>query len=99
MYLKRKIDLYLQKWKNDPEHKPLIVRGARQVGKTEAIRHFARENYNNIVEINFFEEPIYKTVIEDGYKPESIINRITRVDPGKHMIPGKTLIFFDEIQE
>lgn len=99
MYLRRKIDQFLQEWKNNPAHKPLIVKGARQVGKTEAIRHFAAANYENVVEINFFEEPLYKSIIENGYKPETIINRISRVDPDKRLVPGKTLIFFDEIQE
>ena len=99
MYLKRKADRYLEEWKTDPNRKPLIVKGARQVGKTEAIRNFAKKHYSNIIEINFYEEPIYKAIVENGFKVDNIINRITRVDPGKRFIPGETLIFFDEIQE
>lgn len=45
MYLRRKADVYLLQWKNDPEHKPLVIKGARQVGKTETIMQFARKNY------------------------------------------------------
>ena len=52
IYLKRKIDTYLIYWKKDTERKPLIVKGARQVGKTESIRRFAEKNYKNVVYIN-----------------------------------------------
>ena len=53
MYYRRKIDEYLNNWKNDPTHKPLIVKGARQIGKTESILRFAKANYENVVYINF----------------------------------------------
>lgn len=98
-YLRRKADKFLIDWGNDPNRKPLIIKGARQVGKTETIRHFAKENYKNIIEINFYEEPIYKSIIDNGFKPDSIINMISRVDPTKQFTPGETLLFFDEIQE
>lgn len=97
-YLKRKIDDYLVKWKSS-EHKPLIIKGARQVGKTESIRHFAQNNYDYIVEINFVSDPIYKQIVENGYTPESIIKNISRINPSFRFIKDKTLIFFDEIQE
>lgn len=99
IYLKRKIDRYLTLWKEDPGRKPLIVRGPRQVGKTESVLRFAREAYENVNYINFVEEPKYKLIIEDGYKAEDIIRNISRMDPGKCFEPGKTLIFFDELQE
>ena len=51
MYYRRKIDEYLKNWKADPVHKPLIVKGARQIGKTESILHFARAYYENVVYI------------------------------------------------
>ena len=57
MYLRRKIDDYLKEWKNSEERKPLIIKGARQIGKTESIRKFAEENYTSVIEINFVEEP------------------------------------------
>lgn len=99
VYLKRRIDNYLTLWKKDPNRKPLIVRGPRQVGKTESILHFAAENYKNIIYINFVEEPKYKLITEDGYKTEDIIRNISRMDPTKRFEPGETLIFFDELQE
>ena len=99
MYLKRKIDAYLAAWKADPERKPLIVKGARQIGKTESIRRFSEGRYKSVVEINFALEPKYKTITEEGYDVESIIKHISLLDPSKEVLPGKTLIFFDELQE
>ena len=99
MYLRRKIDSFLQNWKADEEHKPLIVRGSRQVGKTESINHFARQNYENIIEINFIRDEKYKGIITDGYEAAVIIKNISLIDPAKQFIPGKTLIFFDEITD
>lgn len=99
LYLKRKIDNYLLSWKENQERKPLIVKGPRQVGKTESIKKFARENYESFIEINFVEEPKYKMIIEDGYKADDIIRNISRIDPSRKFIPEKTLIFFDELQE
>ncbi len=54
MYLKRKIDEYLLEWKEKEERLPLIIKGARQIGKTESINHFANQNYGNIVSINLY---------------------------------------------
>lgn len=99
IYLKRKIDTFLKKWKNNPERKPLIVKGPRQVGKTESIRKFGEENYEHVIEINFVEEPKYKMIIADGYKTDDIIKNISRIDPSKCFVDGKTLLFFDELQE
>lgn len=98
-YLRRKIDSYLALWRNDPDRKPLIVKGPRQVGKTESIQHFAASAYKSVVYINFVEEPKYKLITEDGYKTDDIIRNISRMDPYKRFEPGKTLIFFDELQE
>ena len=99
MYMKRKIDDFLIAWKTDRSKKPLIIKGPRQVGKTASIRHFAKNNYESIIEINFVEEPKYKMITSDGYKTEAIVKNISLLDPSKKFIPNKTLIFFDEIQE
>ncbi len=98
IYLKRKIDHYLTEWKNTPGHTPLIVKGPRQVGKTESILRFGQENYDHIVYINFIEEPKYKGICEDGYRTDNIIKNISRIDPSKRFEAGSTLIFFDELQ-
>jgi len=99
MYLRRKIDKFLEDWKNDENRKPLIIKGARQIGKTESIKHFAKKNYSNFIEINFVEEPKYKGIIADGYKTDDIIKNMSRINTDLKFIPGKTLIFFDELQE
>ena len=97
-YLKRKIDNVLQNWYQDPDKKPLIIKGARQIGKTESIRRFALSSYDNFIEINFIESPRFRSILEDGYETDLIIKNITRIDPAISFIPGKTLLFFDEIQ-
>ena len=67
LYLKRKIDSFLLEWKNKPYHKPLIVQGARQIGKTESLRRFARKNYDHFLEINFAPMEEYRTIFDNGY--------------------------------
>ena len=99
LYLKRKIDGYLEQWKRDENRNPLIVKGPRQVGKTESVRRFAEANYESVIYINFVEEPKYKLIIEDGYGTDDIIKNISRIDPSKRFIPGKTIFIFDEIQD
>lgn len=99
LYLKRKIDGFLTEWKNTPEHKPLIVKGPRQVGKTESIRRFAQTNYENVIYINFVEEPKYKLITADGYHADDIIKNISRMDPSKRFETGKTVLLFDELQD
>ena len=99
MYYKRKIDDYLDAWKADPEHKPLIVKGARQIGKTESVLHFAKANYANIVYINFALEKRYAQIVADGYDVTSVIKNISLVNPALKFVPNDTIIIFDEIQD
>ena len=99
MYLKRKIDEFLLAWFEDTDRKPLIVKGCRQVGKTESIRQFASQHYESVIEINFVEEPKYMSIVSNGYRAEDIIKNISLIDPSKQFIAGKTLLFFDEVQQ
>ncbi|NBH24558.1 ATP-binding protein [Lachnospiraceae bacterium] len=99
VYLKRKIDDFLKEWKCGSDRKPLVVKGPRQVGKTESVRKFGTEHYAHVIEINFVEEPKYKLITADGYKTTDLIRNISRIDPSKCFEEGKTLIFFDELQE
>lgn len=98
-YLRRKFDAWLESWKSDPNHKPLLVKGARQVGKTESIRHFVHAHYDNVIEVNFVFQPEFKQITADGYKTERVIKRMSALDPTLRFIPGRTILFFDEIQE
>lgn len=83
MYLKRKADAYLNAWKSDPNRSPLIIKGPRQVGKTETIDYFAAHNYRSVVEINFVEEPKYRAITADGYGADTIVRNISLIDPAK----------------
>ena len=99
VYFKRKIDEFLEDWKNNHSRKPLIIKGARQIGKTESILHFAHENYENVVYINFVLDKKYTTIVNDGYDVETVVKNITLINPSTKFIQDKTLIVFDEIQE
>ena len=96
--LKRKIDKYLIEWKKDKYKMPLIIKGARQIGKTDAIENFAKNNYENIIEINFALEKQYQDIFDDGFDVDNIIKNITLKNPDFKVVPEKTLIFFDEMQ-
>ena len=96
--LKRKIDNFLIEWKKKADKKPLIVKGARQVGKTTSIRHFAQQHYKHVVEINFALQRQYHGIFENGFEVDTIIRNITLVNPQLVIETGKTLFFFDELQ-
>lgn len=97
--LKRKIDTYLREWKANPKRKPLIVKGARQVGKTESIRAFGRTNYESVIEINFALQKKFMGIFDAGYEVDTIIKNISLLEPSWNFIPYKTLLFFDELQK
>ena len=97
--LKRKIDKFLLDWRNSKTRKPLIIKGARQTGKTTSIEKFGKENYKSFIEINFVSMPEYKTIFNDGYTVDSIIKNISLHNGNFEFIPNDTLIFFDEMQE
>ncbi len=96
--LKRKIDAYLESWKNNPERKPLIVKGARQIGKTRSIEHFAAQHYKHVVKINFVEQIKYRDIFNDGFEVDTILKNISLLNPSFEFIPHHTLFFFDELQ-
>lgn len=96
--LKRKIDNILIEWKNKADRKPLIVKGARQVGKTMSILHFGKQHYKHVVEINFVLQSQFRQIFADGYEVNAIIKNITLLNPNYIFVPGETLIFFDELQ-
>lgn len=85
-------------WKNDPERKPLILKGARQVGKTWLMKEFGATNYENTVYLSFDEEPELKSIFETNKNPHRLVELIGAI-AGQAVIPHDTLIIFDEIQE
>lgn len=97
--LKRKIDNYLIEWKSNSNRLPLIIKGARQIGKTNAIRNFGLNNYKTFIEINFALNPEFKTIFDRSFNVDEIVKEITLRRPEIEVIPYDTLIFFDEMQE
>ncbi|OUQ08392.1 AAA family ATPase [Erysipelatoclostridium sp. An15] len=89
----------LENWKKTDNRYPLIIKGARQIGKTEAIEHFAKNHYKSIIEINFVLQKQYKTIFDDGFDVDTIIRNISLINPEFQFIENETLFFFDEIQD
>ena len=97
--LQRKIERTLIKWKNTPNHKPLIIKGCRQCGKTFSVNAFAKEYYTHVVYINFFEHPDYKLAFEGSKQIDSIVMNLTALIPNSRFVSGQTCMILDEIQE
>ena len=98
VFMKRNAKQSLINWKNDPERKPLILRGARQVGKTWLMKEFGQTCYANYVYFNFDEEDELKSIFQANKNPHRIIELLSMIS-GEKIQPGETLILFDEIQE
>lgn len=96
--LKRKILQKLVEWKNNKDKMCLVVKGARQVGKTYIIDKFAKENYKNYIYINFDENPAYKSIFEGDLDIETLIKQMSLRIPKVKLEPNETIIFLDEIQ-
>lgn len=98
--LKRKIEQDLIKWKNTKNHKPLIVKGCRQCGKTYSVKKFAEENYKYVVYINFFSNPDYVSVFSGSLEVDNLTMMMSAVlGPNVLFVPNETVIILDEIQE
>ena len=97
--LQRKIERTLIKWKNTPNHKPLIIKGCRQCGKTFSVNAFAKKYYTHVVYLNFFEHPDYKLAFEGSKQIDSIVMNLTALLPNSRFVSGQTCIILDEIQE
>lgn len=97
--LKRKIYSKLIEWKNSKSTECLVIKGARQVGKTYLVREFGRAEYESFIEINFHMQGSLKVIFEGDKSADEIYKRMTANIPGIKFIKGKTLIFLDEIQK
>ena len=98
MPLKRSAITELIRWKDSAERKPMVLKGARQVGKTWLMREFGQSYYDHFVYFNFDEEDELKSIFETNKNPHRIIELLSMIC-GEKIEPGKTLIIFDEIQE
>ena len=99
MYLRRKIDDQLYRWLNTRGHSPALVVGVRQCGKTESIRHFATQYFENLVYVNFWTTPLASDSFNGELDIDEITKRLSLVNPDYVFVPGKTLVFLDEIQD
>jgi predicted AAA+ superfamily ATPase len=95
--MKRSIEHYLQLWKTDPSRKSLLIRGARQVGKTFTVRKFGK-SFANMVEVNFEKDPILEKTFDADLNPRRIVRDLSLVS-GQAIEPGRTLLFLDEVQQ
>ena len=96
---KRKIESVLQSWLDDASHKPLVVKGVRQCGKTSSVMDFAQKHFKHVVYLDFREHPDYKKFFSPNLEVDSIIMRITAAMPNAEIEPDETCFVFDEIQD
>ncbi|WP_300699615.1 AAA family ATPase [Bacteroides sp.] len=96
-YFRRHIDRYLEEWKSSLNRKPLLVRGARQVGKSSAIRHLG-ESFKYFIEVNLEHQKDIKTLFGDNLDIKKLCSQLSAIY-NTPIIPSETLLFFDEIQE
>lgn len=97
--LRRKIESVLTEWKNSEFKKPLVIKGIRQCGKTYIVQKFAKENYENVVYMNFILEPDKKLAFTGNIDVDTILLNLSALIPGSRFVKGKTCIILDEIQE
>jgi len=98
MEIQRKIRQKLVVWKNSPTRKPLVLQGARQVGKTWLLKKFGEENFESVAYFNFDKQLELKQFFETTKDPKRILQNLSLIH-GKTILPEKTLVVFDEIQE
>ena len=96
---KRKIENILQSWLDDVSHKPLVVKGVRQCGKTSSVMDFAQKHFKNVIYLDFHEHPEYKKFFAPNLEVDAIVMRITAAMPDAEIEAGKTCFVFDEIQD
>ena len=99
MQLRRHIDEWLSEWKNDPDHKPALVRGIRQSGKTHSVKRFAENNYEVVIYLNFWDRPDLCEVFDGQLDADTIIRELSVKMPMLKLVEGSTVFLYDEVQE
>ena len=99
MELRRHIDKWLREWKNNPAHKPALIRGIRQSGKTHSIRLFAENNYDVVIYLNFWDRPDLIDVFDGQLDANTIIRELSVKMPMAKLTEGSTVFLYDEVQE
>jgi len=95
---KRKIDSYLADWKKRPKHKPLVIKGCRQCGKTSSVKAFAYANYQNVIYMDFHEQKDLRALFDGSLQVEYLKTLISASIPGARFTPGNTCIIFDDMR-
>ena len=96
---KRKIESILAQWKSAPGHKPLVIKGCRQCGKTSSVLDFAHKNYTHVIYLDFHENLEYKSFFASALNVDTLTFNISAGIPGSIFVPGETCLIFDEIQD
>ena len=96
---KRKIETLLLEWKDQPQRKPLIIKGVRQCGKTSSVLDFARKNYQNVIYLDFHEHKDYKAFFAGALDVDTLTISITAGISNAKFVQGQTCLIFDEIQD
>lgn len=96
---KRKIENILQRWKNAPNHKPIVIKGCRQCGKTSSVLDFAQKHYKHIVYLDFHEHREYKSFFNGALDVDTLTLNMSSAMPDAKFVAGETCIIFDEIQD
>lgn len=95
---RRKIEDILIQWKNNPNHKPLVIKGVRQCGKTSSVIDFAKRNYSNVIYLDFYKQESLISLFSGSLEVDYLTLAISAAIPGSKFVPGNTCIVFDEIQ-
>lgn len=96
---RRKIEQVLLDWKKNKDKMPIVIKGCRQCGKTFSVLDFAHKNYGNVVYLDFFLNPQYKSIFDDSLEIDNILVNISTLLPNVRIVPGDTCFVFDEIQD
>lgn len=96
---RREIEQVLLDWKKNKDKMPIVIKGCRQCGKTFSVLDFARKNYGNVVYLDFFLNPQYKSIFDDSLEIDNILVNISTLLPNVRIVPGDTCFVFDEIQD
>ena len=97
--LRRKIESYLEEWKRNSNHKPLVIKGVRQCGKTYSVQQFAKTHYNHFVYVDFVENPDFKEAFYGTKTVDTIIMNLSAIIENAKFIPNETCLIFDELQD
>jgi len=96
---KRKVETILETWKNSPNHKPLVIKGVRQCGKTFSVKQFAHTHYDHVIYMDFHQQKELRAIFSGTLKVDYLIDFISGSLPDAQFVPYKTCLIFDEIQD